>query len=92
MRLLHKDFSSKLSTTQLLIPFSIIHHVQHGLMLECSHAPKRKDTSRDTDKGEGPLGVQMQGDGTRNQAGARSDRHGAYRGTNRPTSLTRCHR
>jgi hypothetical protein len=56
---LDKDFSSKLSATQLLIPFSIIHHVQHGLMLECSRTPKREDTPGSTDKGEGPLGVQV---------------------------------
>jgi predicted nuclease with TOPRIM domain len=54
---LNKDFSSKLSTTQLLIPFTIIHHAQHGLMLECSRTPKRKDTPRGADKGEGPLGI-----------------------------------
>jgi hypothetical protein len=73
---LDKEFSSKLSTTQLLIPFTIIHHAQHGLMLEGSHMPKCKDTPRGTDKGEGPLGVQVRGDGTRNQATARLDRHG----------------
>jgi hypothetical protein len=73
---LDKDFSSKLSTTQLLIPFSIIHHAQHGLMLECSHVPKCQDTPRDVDKGEGPLGVEVQGDGRRNKARARPDRHG----------------
>jgi hypothetical protein len=60
---LDKDFSSKLLTTQFLIPFSIIHHAQHGFMLECSHMPKHKDTPRGADKGEGPLGVQMQGNG-----------------------------
>jgi hypothetical protein len=73
---LDKDFSSKLSTTQLLIPFTIIHHAQHGLMLECSRTPKCKDTPRGTDKGEGPLGVQVQGKGTRNQASAGPDWHG----------------
>jgi hypothetical protein len=41
---LDKEFSSKLSTTQLLIPFSIIHLAQHGVMLECSRMPKHKDT------------------------------------------------
>jgi hypothetical protein len=71
-----KDFSSKLSTTQLLITFTIIHHAQHGLMLECSHTPKHKDTPGGADKGEGPLGIQVQGDGTRNQDSARLDRHG----------------
>jgi hypothetical protein len=72
---LDKYFSSKLLTTQLLIPFSIIHHAQHGLMLECSHTPKCKGTPRGTDKGEKPLGVQVQSDGTRNQAHARPDWH-----------------
>jgi hypothetical protein len=33
-------------------------------MLECSRTPKCKDTSGGADKGEGPLGVQVQGDGT----------------------------
>jgi hypothetical protein len=70
---LDKDFSSKLSTTQLLIPFSIVHHALHGLMLECSRTPKR--TPGDADKG-GPLGVQVQGDGTRNQARAGPNQHG----------------
>jgi hypothetical protein len=39
---LDMDFSSKLLTTQLLIPFSIIHHAQHGFMLECSRMPNTK--------------------------------------------------
>jgi hypothetical protein len=73
---LDKDFSSKLSTTQFLIPFTIIHHAQHGLMLECSRMPKHKDTPGGTNKGEGPLGVQVQGDGIRNQASAGPDQHG----------------
>jgi hypothetical protein len=77
---LDKDFSSKLSTTQLLISFTIIHHAQHGLMLECSHTPKHKDTPGGTDKGEGPLGVQVQDDGTRNQDSARPDQHRTGRG------------
>jgi hypothetical protein len=34
-------------------------------MLECSRTPKCKDTSGGADKGEGPLGIQVQGDGTR---------------------------
>jgi hypothetical protein len=88
---LDKDFSSKLSTTQLLIPFTIIHHAQHGLMLECSRIVKCKDTSGGADKGEGPLGIQVQGDGTRNQASAGPHWHGTQRGTNRPSSLTRSH-
>jgi hypothetical protein len=71
-----KDFSSKLSTMQSLIPFSIIHHAQHGLMLEYSHAPKHQDTPGGVDKGKGPLGVKVQGDGRRNKACARPDRHG----------------
>jgi predicted nuclease with TOPRIM domain len=37
---LEKDFTSKLPTTQLLIPISTLHHAQHGHMLGCSHAPK----------------------------------------------------
>jgi predicted transcriptional regulator len=41
---LDKDFSSKLLITQLLISFTIIHHAQHRLMLECSRTPKHKDT------------------------------------------------
>jgi hypothetical protein len=76
MTKLDKDFSSKWSTTQSLIPFSIIHHAQHGLMLECSHMPKRQDTPRGADKGEGPLGVEVQGNGRRNQARAGPDWHG----------------
>jgi hypothetical protein len=76
MTKLDKDISSKLLTNQLLIPFSIIHHDQHGLMLECSRAPKHQDTPRGTDKGDGPLGVEVQGDGRRNQARAGLDRHG----------------
>jgi hypothetical protein len=56
-----KDFSSKLPTTQLLIPFSIIHHAQHGIMLECSHAPKYQDAPGGIDEGEGPLGIEVQG-------------------------------
>jgi predicted nuclease with TOPRIM domain len=56
---LDKDFSSKLLTTQSLTPFSIIHHAQHGLMLECSRTPKRQDTPRGTDKGEGALGIEV---------------------------------
>jgi cell division protein FtsL len=43
---LDKGFASKLTTTQLLISFSIIHHAQHGLTLECSRTPKRQDTRR----------------------------------------------
>jgi hypothetical protein len=73
---LDKDFSSKLSTTQLLISFTNIHHAQHGLMLECSRKPKHKDTPGGTNKGEGPLGFQVQDDGARNQASAGPDRHG----------------
>jgi hypothetical protein len=73
---LDKDFASKLSTTQSLIPFSIIHHAQHGLMLECSRAPKHQDTPGGTDEGKGALGVEMQGDGRRNQARAGPDRRG----------------
>jgi hypothetical protein len=73
---LDKDFSSKLSTTQLLIPFSIIHHARHGLMLEYSRVPKHQDTPRGTDEGEGPLGIKVQGDGKRNKARAGPDRHG----------------
>jgi FtsZ-binding cell division protein ZapB len=73
---LDKDFSSMLSTTQLLIPFSIIHHAQHGLMLECSHAPKCQDTPGGVDKGEGPLDIEVQGNGRRNKARAGPDRHG----------------
>jgi predicted nuclease with TOPRIM domain len=56
---LDKDFVSKLSTTQSLIPFSIIHHAQHGLMLECSHAPKHQDRPGGTDEGKGALGVEV---------------------------------
>jgi predicted nuclease with TOPRIM domain len=63
---LDKDFSSKLSTTQLLIFFTIIHHTQHGLVLECSHTPEHKDTPGGADQGEGPLGVQVRGNGARN--------------------------
>jgi hypothetical protein len=44
-----EDFASKLSTTQSLIPFSIFHHAQHDLMLECNHVPKRQDTPRGAD-------------------------------------------
>jgi hypothetical protein len=73
---LDKDFSSKLLTTQSLIPFSIIHHAQHGLMLECSRTPKRQYTPGGTDKGEGALGVEVQGDGRRNKAYAGPNRHG----------------
>jgi hypothetical protein len=73
---LDKDFSSKLSTTQLMIPFSIIHHAQHGIMLECSCTPKHKDAPRGTNKGDRPICIQVQGDGTRNQARAGPDRHG----------------
>jgi hypothetical protein len=73
---LDKDFSSKLSTTQSLISFSIIHHAQHGLMLECSHALKRQDTPGGTDKGEEALGIKVQGDGRRNKACVGPDRHG----------------
>jgi hypothetical protein len=76
MTKLDKDFSSKWSATQLLIPFSIIHHAKHGLMLECSHMPKCQDTPRSAGKGEGPLGVEVQGNGRRNQARAGLDRHG----------------
>jgi hypothetical protein len=39
---LDKDFASKLSTTQLLSPVSIIRHAQHGLMLEYSRAQNAK--------------------------------------------------
>jgi hypothetical protein len=49
---LDKDFASKLSTTQSSIPFTIIHHAQHGLMLECSRAPKCQDTPGGTDEGK----------------------------------------
>jgi hypothetical protein len=70
---LDKDFSSKFLTTQSLIPFSIIHHAQHGLMFECSRAPKRQDTPRGANKGEGSIGIQVQGDGRRNQARAGPD-------------------
>jgi hypothetical protein len=73
---LDKDFVSKLSTTQPLIPLSIIHHAQHGLMLECSRAPKHQDTPGVADKGKGALGVEVQGDGRRNKACARPNRHG----------------
>jgi hypothetical protein len=55
---LDKNFASKLSTTQPLIPFSIIHHAQHGLMLKCSHAPKCQDTPGGADEGKEPLGVE----------------------------------
>jgi hypothetical protein len=89
---LDKDFSSKLPTTQLLIPFSIIHHAQHGLMLECSRAPKHQDAPGGVDEGEGPLGVEVQLDGRSNQARARPDWHGTRRGANRPTSPTGGHR
>jgi cellobiose-specific phosphotransferase system component IIB len=73
---LDKDFSSKLSTTQLLIPFSIIHHAQYGLMFECNRAPKHQDTPRSTNKGEGALDIEVQCDGRRNKACARPDQHG----------------
>jgi hypothetical protein len=59
-----------------LIPFGTIHHAQHGLMLECRHALKHQDTPRGADKGEGPLGVEVQGDGRRNKARAAPDQHG----------------
>jgi hypothetical protein len=71
-----KDLSSKLSTTQSLIPFNIIHHAQHGLMLECSHAPKCQDTPGGANEGKGPIGIEVQGNGRRNQARAGPDRHG----------------
>jgi hypothetical protein len=58
---LDKDFSSKLSTTQLMISFAIIHHAQHGLVLDCSRTPKRKDTPGGADKGEGPLSIHLIG-------------------------------
>jgi hypothetical protein len=89
---LDKDFASKLSTTQSLIPFSIIHHAQLGLMLKYSHVPKRQDTPKGADEGKGPLGIEVQGDGRRNQARAGPDRHGTGRGANRLASLTRGHR
>jgi hypothetical protein len=73
---LDRDFASKLSTTQSLIPFSIIHHAHHGLMLECSRAPKRQDTPGGADEGKGALGVEVQSDGRRNKASARPDRYG----------------
>jgi hypothetical protein len=73
---LDKDFVSKLSATQSLIPFNIIHHAQHGLMLECSHAPKHQDRPRGTDEGKGALGVEVQSDGRRNKACVGPDWHG----------------
>jgi hypothetical protein len=88
---LDKDFASKLSTTQSLIPLSIIYHAQHGLMLEYSHAPKHQGAPRGADEGKGPLGIELQGDGRRNQAHARPDRYGTKRGANRPASLTGGH-
>jgi hypothetical protein len=88
---LEKDFASKLSTTQSSIHFSIIHHAQHGLMLECSLALECQDTPRGTDEGKVPLGVKVQSDKRRNQAHARANRHGTGRGANRSASLTRGH-
>jgi hypothetical protein len=73
---LNKDFASKLSATQSLICFSFIHHAQHGLMLECSRAPKRQDTPRGANEGKGAPGVEVQSDGRRNKACAGPDRHG----------------
>jgi hypothetical protein len=63
---LDKDFSSKLSSTELLIFFTIIHHAQHGLVLKCSPTPEHKDTHGGADQGEEPPGVQVRGDGARN--------------------------
>jgi hypothetical protein len=73
---LDNEFSSKLSTTQLLIFFTIIHHAQHGLVLECSRAPEHKDTHGGADQGEEPIGVQVQGDGAMNQASTVPDWQG----------------
>jgi hypothetical protein len=73
---LDKDFSSKLSTTQSLIPFSIIHHAQHGIMFNYSCAPKCQDTPGGVDEGKRALGVEVQDDGRRNKACAGLDRHG----------------
>jgi hypothetical protein len=73
---LEKDFASKLSTTQPLIPFSIIHHAQHGLMLEYSRAPKHQDTPGGANEGKRALGVEVQSDGRRNKAYARPNRYG----------------
>jgi hypothetical protein len=56
---LDKNFASKLSTTQSLILFNIIHHAQHGLMLKCSHVPKCQDTPRGADEGKEPLGIKV---------------------------------
>jgi hypothetical protein len=39
---LDKDFTSKLSTIQSLMPLSIFYHAQRGSMLGCSRAPKRQ--------------------------------------------------
>jgi hypothetical protein len=73
---LEKDFKSKLSTTQPLIPFSIIHRAQYGLMLEYSRAPKHQDTLGGADEGKGALGIEVQSDGRRNKAYAGPDWHG----------------
>jgi hypothetical protein len=89
---LDKDFASKLSTTPSLIPLSIIYHAQHDLPLEYSPAPEHQGAHGGTDEGKGPLGIEVQGDGRRNQARAGPDRYGARRGANRPASLTRGHR
>jgi predicted nuclease with TOPRIM domain len=55
---LDKDFSSKLSSTEFLIFFTIIHHAQYGLVLECSPTPEHKDAHGGADQGEEQLGVQ----------------------------------
>jgi hypothetical protein len=73
---LDKDFSSKLLTTQSLIPFNIIHHTQHGLMLKCNHASKCQNPPRGADNKEGALGIGVQGDGRRNKAYVGLDQHG----------------
>jgi hypothetical protein len=73
---LDKDFSSKLSTTQSLTSFSIIQHAQHGLMIKCSRAPKCQNPPGGANKGEGSLGVKVQGDGKKNKAYAGPDWHG----------------
>jgi predicted nuclease with TOPRIM domain len=73
---LDKDFSSKLSTTQLFIFFTVIHHAQHDLVLECSHTPEHKDTHGGADQGEEPLDVQVRGNGARNHASVGPDQLG----------------
>jgi hypothetical protein len=89
---LDKNFASKLSTTQLLIPISTIHHAQQGPLLKCSCTPKYQNTPGGIDKGKGAPGIEVQGDGRRNQACAGPDWYGTRREASRPASLTRCHR